>query len=623
MKNVSGGSNLSNYIRPTGGIDEYNVPEHIGDDGLQRCENIVVHEGVVHKMYGRRLISDQTFSGKTHGIVEYIDANGTDHLIVAVGTSLYKLTPTAKTVIDTIADEDLNFEVANGYLYYTGATTMRKYDGVNNVASDVGISAPTAAPTVAEGAATGITGSYAYVFTYVIEESGVKTFESNPSPVSATITPTNKKITVTPSASADTRITHRYIYRTLASGSEYFYDGKIANNTAGATYTSEKADTLLGEIVRYNRGKPGQYRFLASCSGRMFWAKGVYLYWSELSNADSAIESVRVDRATGAILNVRKIGSSGSITGLKSVYNRNTGAADLYVFTENNVLVLAGGDPYTKEYLLTSTYGCPNQDSIVEYGTMIIFYTTKNKFCFIQDGSIIDFSTLSIDETQEDIIDKSKIHCAIIDHHFLYATCKTDSGKTYNHLTLVCDLSTIVMVSNDIAKATWTKNTRDAHSYINHLTYGFLYYDEVDYVVYQISKSYENNEIKAGDSYLPIVSRFRTKNFGGTDLFYGKHPEILRILGDFSAELKVYVYYSSLQKPDTSATSGESSNSTFGTAVFGISRFSSIGEILECFCGMQSSGCRSFSFEFVSEVDDIRFKFKGYQFQQQINKDYN
>jgi hypothetical protein len=623
VKNIVEGSNLSAFMRPIGGLDEFNPPEFIADDGMQRCKNVVLYEGVVRKMYGRRLFSDETFAEKCNGMYEYIDAASTHHIIVAVGTSLYKLTSTTKTVIDTVPNEDLNFETTNGYLYYTGLTTMRKYDGVNNVASDVGITAPTVAPTVAEGAATGLTGSYAYVYTWVIEESGVKTFESNPSPVSATITPSNKKITVTPSASADTRITHRYIYRTLASGSEYFYDGKIANNTPAATFTSSQADTLLGDIVKYNRGKPGQYQYLAICNGRMFWAKGVYLYWSELSNSDSAIEAVRVDRATGLNLNVRKVTSSGAITGLKGKYNQNTGVNDLYVFTESNVLVLPGGDPYAKEYILTSTYGCYNQDSIVEYCNYLIFYTTKNNFCFILNGQIFDFSTYSIDETQEDIVGKTLVHCSIIDNHYLYATCRTDTGKTYNHLTLVCDLKTGVQVNEIAYKAAWTTNERNAHNYINSSINGKLYYDDVDFVVYKIDSSYENEEVKAGGSYTPIESSFRSKNFGGLDLFYTKHPEIMRILGNFSAELQVFVFYSSLQKADNSKTTGESKSSLFGVARFGEGTFSSIGELVECECGMQSSGSKMFSFEFKSSVDDIRFQFKGYQFTQQINKDHN
>jgi hypothetical protein len=138
-----------------------------------------------------------------------------------------------------------------------------------------------------------------------------------------------------------------------------------------------------------------------------------------------------------------------------------------------------------------------------------------------------------------------------------------------------------------------------------------------------MNRAYENEELKAGGVYKAIVSAVRTKNFGGTDLFYGKHPQILRILGNFNAELEVFVYYSALQKPDNSLTTGESVLSVFGQAVFGVSKYSSIGEIIETNCGMNSRGSKSFAFEFVSRVDDIRFQLKGFQFTQQLVKDFS
>jgi hypothetical protein len=103
------------------------------------------------------------------------------------------------------------------------------------------------APILAEGSATGLTGTYKYVISYFYGESSAHG-ESNTS-ASATITVANKKVTVTllggtgePAswdAAHDLGIDKIRIYRTEAGGSDYYY---LTETTSATSYTDSTAD---------------------------------------------------------------------------------------------------------------------------------------------------------------------------------------------------------------------------------------------------------------------------------------------------------------------------------------------------------------------------------------------
>jgi len=115
----------------------------------------------------------------------------------------------------------------------------------------LGIEAPISAPTLAEGVAGNLTGTFKYVVTYM--RSGNFMVESNPSPESSPITVSAKKIdlSVIP-VSSDPKVDKKRIYRTTAGGAIFFWIADIAN----ATTAYEDNITELGAQLSYDRFPP-------------------------------------------------------------------------------------------------------------------------------------------------------------------------------------------------------------------------------------------------------------------------------------------------------------------------------------------------------------------------------
>jgi hypothetical protein len=115
----------------------------------------------------------------------------------------------------------------------------------------LGIVAPASAPTLAEGTAGSLTGTYKYVITYL--RSGNYQVESNPGPESSPITVTAKKINLSAiPVSSDPKVDKKRIYRTTAGGAIFFWVADITN----ATTTYEDNIAELGDEVSYDRYPP-------------------------------------------------------------------------------------------------------------------------------------------------------------------------------------------------------------------------------------------------------------------------------------------------------------------------------------------------------------------------------
>jgi hypothetical protein len=115
----------------------------------------------------------------------------------------------------------------------------------------LGIEAPTGTPTLAEGDAGSLTGTFKYVITYL--RSGNYQAESNPGPESLPITVSAKKINLSGiPVSSDPKVDKKEIYKTTEGGAIFFWAAEIAN----ATTTYEDNITELGDQVSYDRYVP-------------------------------------------------------------------------------------------------------------------------------------------------------------------------------------------------------------------------------------------------------------------------------------------------------------------------------------------------------------------------------
>lgn len=164
-------------------------------------------------------------------------------------------------------------------IYYTDGGQPKSYD--NTTVKELGVNAPSATCTAAQGTATGLTGTYNYRITF-IDSDGV---ESNSSPASNAITVSNYKINL--SAIPTSTGMKRKIYRTKAGGSVYYFLTLI-NDTTTTIYTDSIADTTIevsSGLLQTDNFKPPQASIVYEYKNYMFYVSSLYpnrLYFSKV-----------------------------------------------------------------------------------------------------------------------------------------------------------------------------------------------------------------------------------------------------------------------------------------------------------------------------------------------------
>ena len=140
------------------------------------------------------------------------------------------------------ADKQTHFIDFKDHTYIANGTqNLMKYGGafVRSVSMTVPI-APTYTST-SNGSLTA--GDYLFKVTYVDEDE----YESNGGAASAAMTAgadPNDGLTIVIPVSSDPKVAKRRIYRTIADGTSYYYDGEVADNTTTA-YVSSVSDATI------------------------------------------------------------------------------------------------------------------------------------------------------------------------------------------------------------------------------------------------------------------------------------------------------------------------------------------------------------------------------------------
>ncbi|RMH38003.1 MAG: hypothetical protein D6694_12800 [Gammaproteobacteria bacterium] len=144
-----------------------------------------------------------------------------------------------------------------------------KWGGVGNTIERVGIPAPTSAPSLAVGSATGLTGTFQYMYTWVNSTTGL---ESDWSPLGS-ITVSNQKVDITlpTTAPAADGVDTKRLYRTFDNGSLFYKVADIA--LATATYTDSTADADLGAASDSlgNKALPPEDVFIIEAFNNHIW----------------------------------------------------------------------------------------------------------------------------------------------------------------------------------------------------------------------------------------------------------------------------------------------------------------------------------------------------------------
>ena len=230
-----------------------------------------------HKITGLHRFYKQTESGKYCLVVcdtdIYVLAEADGH---AIGSSLATVTTDTDAYFVDFVDRCL---IANG------SQNLLKFNGtVIYVAGTTPV--PTAPSGVAGSSGSLSAGDYCFKTTYVDADGN----ESNPSTASSAVTVTaGQKVTVTPViySGSDYDIDYINIYRTLAGGASYYYDGQVAN-TAAITFSSTQSDNALvqaNSLENYHEenhnAPPNAPSLLGKRGGRIYLAVGNKLYYSK------------------------------------------------------------------------------------------------------------------------------------------------------------------------------------------------------------------------------------------------------------------------------------------------------------------------------------------------------
>lgn len=133
------------------------------------------------------------------------------------------------------------------FFWGDGAKQNTYHDGTDLVQALT--DAPSSAPSVAVGAATGPTGTYTYKVTFLNADGK----ESAASVASGSVTVANQKVSLTsiPTCGAGQDCSGRKIYRIKNGGSIYYLVTTIADNVT-TTYTDSTVDGSLGAALRLN-----------------------------------------------------------------------------------------------------------------------------------------------------------------------------------------------------------------------------------------------------------------------------------------------------------------------------------------------------------------------------------
>lgn len=283
---------MSIIWKPNGSLDVATAPADLpdtkgsaltGDTGsitsyaLARCKNLRLDlMGVARTRFGSSKLNATAINAAIHKIIEQA---GTRYTFA--GTIIYEDETSIKTGLTNAAWSAMLYNAFNDTtqdVFALNGTDRRRIE--SNAVYEWGIDAPTAAPTVAAGAAAGLTGAYNAKYTYCRKSGTTVVCESNPSPAgAAAISLNNGSLSVTWAASSDSQVTHVRIYRTLLDGATYYHDQDVAIGTV--TKDTNTADGSLGSEVATDHNRPplGSFVIGPNYNGTCFIAKDNLLYF--------------------------------------------------------------------------------------------------------------------------------------------------------------------------------------------------------------------------------------------------------------------------------------------------------------------------------------------------------
>jgi len=221
----------------------------------------------------------------------YKQTETSKYCLVVCDTGIYVLAEAAghaagSSLATVTTDSDAYFiDFVDRCLIANGKENLMKFNGtVIYIAGTTPV--PTAPSGVAGSSGSLSLGNYYFKTTYIDADGN----ESNASVASAVVAVTaGQKVTVTPViySGSNYDIDYINIYRTLAGGASYYYDGQVAN-TAAITFSSTQSDAALvqaNSLENYHEenhnAPPSAPSLIAKRGGRIYLAVGNKLYYSK------------------------------------------------------------------------------------------------------------------------------------------------------------------------------------------------------------------------------------------------------------------------------------------------------------------------------------------------------
>jgi hypothetical protein len=304
-------------------------------------------------------------------------------LYYQVGESLYRYNSVTNATVDIgtfTEDRRISYAAIKPklstytYVYITNGVTLLADNGTTT--KTWGIDAPTGACITADAGLTGRldAGVYSYRYTFYDQATGS---ESDPSPVSNAYTSTadGSALLTNIGTSADSRVTHRRVYRTIADGGSYFLAAIIPDNTT-RTHTDLLADTGLTTKLVTDQGLPPSGDVVTQWNNYLFMSGDTdflnRVYFSMLSLPDNWPSTYYID-----------VGTTGDV--VQSIIKVEE---KLFFVTTTTVIGLIGGTVDTFKGVETkATVGTYARWSCATNGDVLFFLARDGIYMF--DGSAV------------------------------------------------------------------------------------------------------------------------------------------------------------------------------------------------------------------------------------------
>jgi hypothetical protein len=247
--------------------------------------------------------------------------------------------------------------------------------------------APTAAPTVAVGAAGALTGTYGVKYTFAIRDLAGNTVAESGFSASASVALTSDKLATSnlqlmpglTAADYDDRYdVVRKLYRTAAGGSTYFFWHTVADNTT-TTYEGDESDASIAAIAADSLATVPFLSLIASFHDRMY---GV----DDSTDRDRLLYSeagLRWAWPTDNFFQMPQVKGDAQ-SGITALLPRR----DVLGITKSNMLLQLTGtdDSDFRLTILSTTTGCVSNESAASYDDKWYFLGHDGVYRWGEDG---------------------------------------------------------------------------------------------------------------------------------------------------------------------------------------------------------------------------------------------